>query len=143
MSDLSGIFRALGVSGTGLRAERMRMDVIAENIANAGVTRTRDGGPYRRKEVVFETVLDREAGKDGVAGGVRVAGVVPDTGSPFPEVVRRGHPDADAEGRLRLPNVSVAHEMVDLLTAARAYEANLQAGRMFRDMIREALNLGR
>lgn len=143
MSDLSGIFRALGVSGTGLRAERMRMDVIAENIANAGVTRTRDGGPYRRKEVVFETVLDREAGKDGVPGGVRVAGVVPDTGSPFPEVVRRGHPDADAEGRLRLPNVSVAHEMVDLLTAARAYEANLQAGRMFRDMIREALNLGR
>jgi flagellar basal-body rod protein FlgC len=145
MGDLDKIFRSLSVTGSGLSAERTRMEVIAENIANANVTRTKEGGPYRRREVVFQTLLDESFGRKGRAApaGVRVAGVVQDTESPLVEVQKKGHPDADKDGKLLLPNVSVTYEMVDLITAARAYEANLQAGRLFRDMIREALGLFR
>jgi flagellar basal-body rod protein FlgC len=96
-------FNTIDVSSSGLKAEQQRMNVIAQNIANAHVTRGEGGEPYRRQEVVFETVLNRGTGP---IGGVRVRGVVDDR-SPFIEVRDPGHPDADSEGIVRMPNVKL------------------------------------
>ena len=136
--SMEDLFRCLDVSATGLKAERVRMDVVAQNIANAGVTRTASGGPYRRREVLFESLV----GRDGKPAGVRVKAVVPDA-SPFIEVVDPGHPDADANGVVRYPNVKVPFEMVDMITAARAYEANLNLIKVFREMVERAIQMGR
>lgn len=135
--SMDDLFRCLDVSASGLRAERVRMDVVAQNIANASVTRTASGGPYRRREVLFETLV----GRGGRPGGVKVKGVVVDP-SPLIEVVDPGHPDADADGVVRYPNVKVPFEMVDMITAARAYEANLNLIRTFREMVERALSMG-
>jgi flagellar basal-body rod protein FlgC len=132
-------FTCLDISASGLKAERIRMDVVAQNIANASTTQTEEGLPYRRRQVLFETVLGE--GKK-VARGVRVRGVTPDE-SPFLEVFEPGHPDANAEGVVLYPNVKVPSEMVDMITAARAYEANLNLIKTFRDMVERALSLGR
>ena len=130
-----GLFRALDLSASGLKAERARMDVIAANIANASRTGKPGVGPYRRKEVRLESVpFDR------ILTSVRVAGVEDDP-TPFQVVHRPGHPDADKDGRLELPNVNVAFEMVDMIVAARAYEANLSAARTFRDMAEHAMSV--
>lgn len=130
-----GFFRALEISSSGLRAERTRMDVIASNIANSGRTGKPGVGPYRRREVRLETVpFDR------VLSTVKVSGVTDDP-SPFQVVHRPGHPDADREGRLELPNVNIAFEMVDMIVAARAYEANLSASRTFREMAEHAISV--
>jgi len=137
------MFRSLDISGSALSAERLRMQIVATNIANAGVTRTEDGGPYRRREVVFAEELARAIGEDGIPrGGVRVAGVVPDP-SEFERVYRPSHPDADEEGFVAMPNVNVALEMVDLLNASRSYEANLTSVRAFQEMMRQTLAIGR
>ncbi len=139
------LFQALDISGSALAAERVRMQVVTTNIANAGVTRTAEGGPYRRREVVFAEELARAIGddRDGIpAGGVRVAGVVPDP-SAFERVYRPSHPDADDEGFVAMPNVNVALEMVDLLSASRSYEANLTSVRAFQEMMRQTLAIGR
>jgi flagellar basal-body rod protein FlgC len=139
---LDGFLRALDVSASGMSAERLRMDVIAANIANAQVTRGgRDGGPYRRRVVVFEPILDGAIGRE-MPRGVRIAGVSEDP-SPFQMVYRPGHPDADAAGYVRMPNVDVPFEMVDLLAATRAYEADLAAIRSLREMIVQTLGIGR
>jgi len=129
----------LDVSASGLRAERARMDMVAQNIANANVTRSENGGPYRRREVVFETILDRQAQGQG---GVRIAGYSVDQ-SPFLKVHNPGHPDADANGFVNMPNVKLPFEMVDMMTAARAYEANLNLIKSFKDMVERALSMGR
>jgi flagellar basal-body rod protein FlgC len=136
---MDNLFRCLDVSASGLRAERTRMDIVAQNIANANVTRTESGGPYARREVLFESLVGR-SGK--ALSGVRVKGVVRDR-SPFIEVVDPGHPDADENGVVLMPNVKVPFEMVDLITAARAYEANLNLIKTFRDMVERALSIGR
>ena len=138
-------FASVDISATGLTAERYRMEVIANNIANAHSTRTAEGGPYRRQQVVFASRLDDVLGgsggdKTGSLGGVEVVGINPDY-SDFPKVFNPGHPDADADGMVTMPNVKVPNEMVDLITASRAYEANLQSIRSFRQMAQQTLTL--
>ena len=133
------LFKCLDVSASGLKAERARMDVVAQNIANANVTRTESGLPYARREVLFESLVSRN-GKG--PGGVEVKDIVLDE-SPFIEVVDPGHPDADENGVVLMPNVKVPFEMVDLITATRAYEANLNIIKTFRDMVERALSIGR
>lgn len=130
----NGLFRAVNISGSALDAERLRMEVTANNIANAYSTRTPDGGPFRRQDVVFAAALGEQL------AGVHADEVVDDP-TPFPVVHLPGHPDADAEGNLRLPNVEVPLEMVNLVTAARAYEANVRASQSFLQMSQQALSI--
>lgn len=125
-----GVFDALRVSASGLHAERARLDAIAQNIANVETTRSAEGGPYRRRQVVLA----------GTESGVRVAGVQADP-APLSRVHNPGHPDADAEGYLLMPNVDLPTEMADMILAARAYEANAAALRSGREMIRQALSI--
>ena len=129
----------LNISSSGLSAERLRMEVIANNIANASATRTADGGPYRRKEVVFSTVLNEQDKRSasqpagsGLLGGVEVLGIVEDL-TELPRVYNPGHPDADDEGFVTMPNVNIPIEMVNLITASRSYEAGIRAVQAFKD----------
>ena len=132
------LFGGLAISGSGMTAERLRMDVIAENLANAESTRGADGQPYRRKEVVlgaaggqsFQDMLD----------GVRVKAVVEDP-SPGKKIYDPGHPDADPQGFVTMPNVDTVTEMVDLITASRGYEANVQAMNAAKQMFQRTLDL--
>lgn len=128
-----GMFDAIDVSASGLTAERLRMDVTAENLANAQTTRTPEGGAYRRKTVVLQQAGGGFAGQlAGAVGsapepaGVEAVGVVADQ-TPLRRVYDPGHPDADAQGYVTMPNVNPVTEMVDLIDASRAYEANLTA----------------
>jgi flagellar basal-body rod protein FlgC len=121
-----GLFGIFGITGSGMAAERTRMDVIASNLANADTTRSADGQPYRRKEVVLEATPAPGASFADQLAGVTVAGIVDDP-SPGRKVYDPGHPDADANGYVTLPNVNPVTEMVDLITASRGYEADVQA----------------
>jgi flagellar basal-body rod protein FlgC len=136
---------ALSVSASALTAERARMDVTAENLANAQTTRTADGGPYRRKVVALETAGGfgdqlRTAMGDGAARGVQVAGITEDT-TPAQRVYDPGHPDADAQGYVEMPNVDTVQEMVDLISSSRAYEANVTAMQATKGMFAKTLDL--
>jgi flagellar basal-body rod protein FlgC len=133
--DSPRMFDALAISGSGLSAQRRRLSVIAENIAHAHDTNRGDGTPYRRKQVVFETEL---AGK--MEGLVQVSDVVEDQKTPLERVHVPGHPMADKDGMVSFPNVNPIFEMVDLMAATRAYEANLQVARSFRGMVDQTLN---
>lgn len=135
-----GMFDSLRVSGSALKAGRLRMDVIAENIANVETTRTVDGGPWRRREVVLraEQVSDGPGGVE--CSGVRVAEVRADA-APLVRVYKPGHPDADADGYVEMPNVDLPTEMADMVLAARAYEANAAALRSGREMVQTALSI--
>jgi flagellar basal-body rod protein FlgC len=143
-------FGSLDVSASGLTAERMRMDVSAENLANAQTTRTATGGPYRRKEVVLEDAapgsfgasLASAMGTQGAVtpGGVQVAGVVEDS-TPMKTVYDPGHPDANAQGYVKMPNVDTVTEMTDLISASRAYEANVTAMQTAKQMFSKTLDL--
>ena len=139
---MPGIMSPSDVSASALSAERLRLEVIANNIANAHSTRSPEGGPYRRREVVFAAAMNDAIGKqDGTGfGGVRVEGVQTDD-SELPTVYQPGHPDADENGFVKMPNVSLANEMVDMITANRAYEANLRVLRSYRDMVQQTLSL--
>ena len=136
------LFAAGAISGSGMSAERFRMEVIANNIANANSTRSANGGAFRRQDVVFAEVLGTALRTDGSADlrGVQAVELVEDQ-TELPRVYMPGHPDADAEGFVRMPNVQLPIEMVNLLTAARAYEANLRAAQTFRQMNEQALTL--
>jgi flagellar basal-body rod protein FlgC len=129
--SFGSLFPAASISASALSAERLRMEVTANNIANAFSTRTREGGPFRRQDVVFSSVT---------GGGVQATDVVDDP-SPFPVVSMPGHPDADADGNVRLPNVQLPIEMVNLVTASRAYEANVRAAQAFVQMGQQALGI--
>ena len=124
----SDLLVGLNISSSGLSAERTRMEIVAGNIANANTTRGPDGQPFRRKEVVFESVLQQQINQGAAPHmqGVRVAGIVDDP-SEFPSSYQPGHPQADANGMVRTSNVQLPMEMVNLMTASRAYEANLKA----------------
>jgi flagellar basal-body rod protein FlgC len=128
------------ISGSGMSAERFRMEVVANNIANANTTRSANGGAFRRQDVVFAEVLGATTHPGGAPAlrGVQAVEVVEDP-TPLPRVYMPGHPDADAEGYVRMPNVQLPIEMVNLMTAARAYEANLRAAQTFRTMSEQAL----
>jgi flagellar basal-body rod protein FlgC len=138
-----GMFSITQIASSGLTAERMRMEVAANNIANANSTRTADGTPYRRQQVVFAAAMQKALGGDfGPANlsGVKIEGVQPDM-SEMPRILSPGHPDADQDGYVTYPNVKLAHEMVDMMTAARAYEANLKSLQVFRSMTEQSLSL--
>jgi flagellar basal-body rod protein FlgC len=132
-----GLFGSLGISASGMTAERLRMDVIAENLANANTTRAADGGPYKRKDVVLQ---EGRPSFDEVLNGVEVAGVVADE-SPARRVYDPGHPDADQDGYVSMPNVNPVLEMVDLVTASRGYEANVQAMTTAKQLFLRTLDL--
>jgi flagellar basal-body rod protein FlgC len=136
------LFAATGISGSGMSAERYRMEVIANNLANANSTRSANGGPFRRQDVVFAEVLGSAVRPGGGADlrGVRVADLVEDQ-SPLLKVYQPGHPDADSEGNVLMPNVQLPIEMVNLITASRAYEANVKAAQAFKTMNEQALGL--
>lgn len=138
------LFRSIETNASALTAERLRLDVIAENIANANTTRTPEGGPYRRKVVQFAPRLARLLPGDPspVGTGVRVAGIAQDP-SPFKLRYDPGHPDADAQGYVAMPNVDVVKEMVDMITATRSYEANVTAMNAAKTMFLRALDIGR
>jgi flagellar basal-body rod protein FlgC len=133
-----GIFGSLGISASGMAAERMRLDVIAENLANANSTKGADGTPYKRKEVVLEQAPGSSFGD--VLNGVQVASIASDT-SPGKRVYDPGHPDADPQGYVTLPNVNPVTEMVDMITAQRSYDANVQAMNTAKSMFSRALDL--
>ena len=137
---MSGLFGIFGITGSGMAAERTRMDVIASNLANADTTRTANGQPYRRKEVVLEAAPATGTSFSDQLAGVQVAGIVDDT-SPGKKVYDPGHPDADANGYVTLPNVNPVTEMVDLITASRGYEANVQAMNAAKQMFVRTLDL--
>lgn len=138
------ILSGMEISASGLRGERLRMEVAANNIANLHSTSTPEGGPYQRQRVTFSAAMNQllPASKNDVGqlSGVTVLGVTPDQ-TPGPLVYDPGHPDADATGHVRMPNVNLSHEMVDLVTASRAYEANLKSLETFRQMAEQALSL--
>ncbi len=135
------LFGSMNVSGSALTAQRLRMDVIAGNIANAETTRTAGQRvPYRRQQVVFQPL---PTATDGIGNGLQVARVVRDPQPPR-EVYDPTHPDADPQtGLVAYPNVDVATEMTDLLSATRAYEANVTVLNAVKQMAQKSLDLGR
>jgi flagellar basal-body rod protein FlgC len=149
-----GLFDSLNISASALTAERLRMDVTAENLANAQTTRTAEGGAYRRKAVVLEQAagdggfgaqlrsamgVRGGAGASG-AGGVQVGGIVEDQ-TPTRRVYDPSHPDAGADGYVEMPNVDTVSEMVDLIGAQRAYEANVTAMQSAKQMFAKTLEI--
>lgn len=136
---------ALGASASALNAERARIEISVSNMANAESTRGPDGEPYRRRDVILESApaqtFDAALGR-ATAVGVKVADIVVDP-EPFRRRYDPSHPDADAQGFVTMPNVDVAVEMVDMLSASRAYQANLTAIGLINDMVKKALDLGK
>src|SRR5690554_4722000 len=133
-------FQAMTINATALTAQRLRLDLIAANIAHTNTTRTPEGGPYRRKVPVFAENLAAAGGTP--PGGVRVVAVQNDP-SPFRRVYEPGHPDADQDGYVLYPNVNIVNEMVNLMEAGRAYEANVTALNAQKELYRAALGIGR
>ncbi len=131
-------------TSTALEAERIRMEVISQNIANANTTRGPDGKPYQRQEVVFEAVLNRQLAGATDAGtkSLNVARITKDT-SPPRLVYNPGHPDANPQGLVAMPNINVHEEMVDMIAASRSFEANLAVVKTARSMALQTLNLGK
>lgn len=128
---------SLSISASGLTAHRQWMDLIAGNVANANTTRTEAGGPYVRQLAVFKDMVDAE----GRVLGVRVAGIGGDTSTPPRMVYEPGHPDANTDGYVAYPNVDIMLEMVDLIAASRAYEANITAIEAAKDMARSTISI--
>ncbi|MFC1585497.1 flagellar basal body rod protein FlgC [Fibrobacterota bacterium] len=164
-----GLFTAMNISATGLRAQRIRQNVIASNLANAETTRTPEGGPYKRQTVLLEAdpkeadkkfvfppermkgfttkrnhlrIPDNETDikKEYIGSGVKVAGIIKDE-SPPRLVYDPTHPDANEEGYVAMPNVNVVQEMTDMITATRAYEASITAFNASKTMLMKALEL--
>ncbi len=141
-----GVFSALEVSASGLSAERIRMNTTASNLANARTTRTAQGGPFHRLDPVFEAVgLDRLRGLPSMQQGVslvRVSRIQEDT-RPGTQVYDPSHPDANGQGYVTYPNVNAVEEMVNMITATRAYEAGVTSINSIKQMARSALDIGR
>jgi flagellar basal-body rod protein FlgC len=142
----------LKTAGSALTAQRLRMDVVASNLANAEATSTPEGGPYKRERVVFGPVLRDSLskladGSDAIAsganaGGVEVKGIVQDDEDPR-LVFDPTHPDADADGFVAYPNIDMVTEMTDMLSASRSYEANITIVNVAKAMAQRALDIGR
>jgi flagellar basal-body rod protein FlgC len=142
------LFSSLSVSASGMAAQRTRAEILVENIANAETTRTPQGGPYRRKDVVFNTAPAENsfqslfASQLTGANGVKVAEIVTDTQEPEQRYLP-GHPDANKDGYVAFPRMNPAEEMVDLLGASRSYQANVAAVGAVKDMIQKSIDLFR
>ena len=132
----------IDASASALQVERTRLDVIAGNLANAQNTGDANGNVYRRKMVVFESKLNDALGATGSSAGsqVQVSRIIDDP-SPLPKVYMPGHPKADAQGMVEMPNINPLDEMVDMMTASRSYQANLQAIQTGRSMFEESLKI--
>lgn len=140
-------FNSLRISASGLSAERLRMDTIASNIANAETTRGENGQPYIRKIAVFQENLNKELNPSNGKNeqnmlGVKAVGIVEDP-TPLRRVYDPTHPDADAEGYVTMPNVNILNEMADMIASTRAYEANVSAMNSEKSMFLKALEIGR
>jgi flagellar basal-body rod protein FlgC len=137
------LFPAMSISATGLKAERTRMEVAANNLANANTTRGPGGEVYQRKQVVFSTIMSESLNQVTTnLGGVEVEGIVEDERPPV-ETYAPFHPDADASGMIETPRIAPLEEMMDMITATRAYQANLSAMRQTSDMARRTIELSR
>ena len=146
------MFEILKTAGSALTAQRLRMDVIASNLANAEATSTPEGGPYKRERVVFGPALRTSMSKLGesassitsgaATGGVEVRAIVKDDEDPR-MVLDPTHPDADADGFVAYPNVDLVTEMTDMLSASRSYEANITIVNVAKSMAQRALDIGR
>jgi len=140
------LFAVLSIGASGMAAQRARAELLVENLANAETTRTPQGGPYRRKDAVFESaaVSSPFASEFDTriqeAGGVAVSDIVVDSREPERRYIP-GHPDADADGYVAFPRVNPAEDMVDLLGATRSYEANVAAIGAVKDMIQRSIDL--
>lgn len=141
-----GIFSALEVSASGLSAQRIRMNTIASNLANVRTTRTPEGGPYKRLDPVFEAVdIERLRGTPSLAQGVSLVQVnrLTEDARSGTMVYEPGHPDANAQGYVEYPNVNTVEEMVNMITASRAYEAGITSIESVKQMARSAIDIGR
>ncbi len=149
-----GMFSSINVAASGLTAQRTRLDVIGNNIANANTTRTPEGGPYRRSRVIFEPQVRQpywrspflpETMDNGVGKGVRIAEIEKDQSKPK-MVYNPTHPDAiksgPRKGYVEMPNVNVVEEMTDMISASRSYEANIAVVNGSKSMFKSALNIG-
>lgn len=137
------ILTGVNASSSALEAERIRMEVISQNIANAEVSRGPDGQPYQRQQVVFETILNQQPGMAGSgASGVQVARIEKDQRPPR-LVFNPSHAEADANGMVAMPDINIHEEMADLISASRAFEANLAVVRNARTMALQTLAIGK
>jgi len=146
-----GLFDAIGIAGTGLTAERIRMDVTAENLANADTTKAANGQPYQRQEVVLQQLGSsgfsgalsgalRQTSPSEPAGGVSVAGIVADA-TPDQQVYDPGNPEANAQGYVKMPNVSTVTEMTDLISESQSYQSDVTAMQTAKSMFTSTLGL--
>ncbi|QXM06154.1 flagellar basal body rod protein FlgC [Crassaminicella indica] len=143
------LFHSINVSATGLTAERLRMDIISKNIANANTTRTSSGTPYRRQVPVFKQsspnfaqTLENAKNGQQIGNGVEVVAIKEDK-TPFKKVYDPGHPDADKDGYVKMPNVDIVTEMINMISSTRAYEANVTAMNAAKSMAMKALEIGK
>lgn len=147
------IFSALNISASGMTAQQLRSDIIAQNIANVDTTRTEDGTPYRRKNVVFAEKSNNyassfdsaltAASRDIAGQGVKVTKITEDTKTAMKMVYDPSHPDADENGYVTYPNVNVITEMTDLIDASRSYEANITSFNATKTMLSKGLEVGK
>lgn len=141
------MFKAIDISASALTAQRLRMDTISSNIANVDTTRAENGEAYRRKITVFQEKLDNQLGslnrgsQRGESGSGVVVKAVEEDQSPFRREYRPEHPDADEDGYVEFPNISVMNEMVNMIDASRAYEASIQSISNYKSMANSALNI--
>ena len=146
MSD--SLFSSMHISASGMSAQRSRMDIVSENIANAESTRTEEGGPYRRRQVVFQSISPEKRFTEVFSASlgkqephsVKVADIRQDS-RPFQEIHDPSHPDADTNGMVKLPNVNAVEEMVNLNSASRSFEANVTAMEASKRMFLKSLEL--
>lgn len=131
---IDGIGSTVDIAVSGLRAQSMRMRVVASNIANANTSRTETGEPYRRQSVILSTMMEQLKGVD-------ILQVVPDMSTDFKKAYNPGHPDADENGFVTLPNVDLPMEMIDLISASRAYGANAAVLKRYQESVNVTLEL--
>lgn len=144
------LFQSMDISATGLTLQRLRMDVISQNIANVNTTKTEKGTAYKRKIVLaeekgksaFAGILDGKLEKNSVGSGVKATGIVDDP-RPLKKVYDPGHPDADEDGYVEMPNVNIIEEMVNMISANRSYEANVTSLNTTKSMAMKALEIGK
>ncbi len=136
------ILSGINSTSSALDAERIRMDVITQNIANSTLTHDVDGKPYQRRQVVFERMLNQQLGADTAAGGVQVARIIKDPRPPQ-MIYEPDNPERDARGMVAKPNVNIHEEMADLIAASRSFEANLAVVRNARTMALQTLSIGK
>jgi len=145
------IFNSINISASGLTAQRLRMDVVTKNIANANTTRTTNGTPYRRQVAIFKSkdnnmpfseYLRNSSGQTSNLTGVEVTSIQNDS-SPYKKIYEPGHPDADEAGYILMPNVDIVTEMANMISATRAYEANVTALNGTKSMALKALEIGK